>query len=117
MKKEVYICQYSDLKEGEFKIFEVGKFSIGLIIHDEKVIGYLNVCPHAGAPICEGYIDHMYISEKRFETKIDSKNSILKCPWHGYEYKIANGEAIIKDEKGLTSVDLLTKGKEIYLIL
>ena len=56
--------------------FEVGDKEVGLIKRDDKICAYAATCPHAGARLCEGWID---------------AQGRIVCPDHKYRFDPVNG--------------------------
>lgn len=50
---------------------------VAIYRHDDKISAISNVCAHQGGPLGEGKI----------------VNGCLTCPWHGYQYKVENGQS------------------------
>lgn len=117
MKKYQFGCEINKIKTGEFNIFSVGKISLGAIKIKDGFKVYLNVCPHAGAPVCIGEVCFLSESSSPFETSLDQDFRILKCPWHGYEFDLNTGKAIIPDIKGLITVEYKVVNEELYVLI
>ena len=56
--------------------FTIHEKTICLIQHDGKFYAFQALCPHAGAPLKDGYID--------------AKGNIV-CPLHHYKFCLSNG--------------------------
>lgn len=50
---------------------------VAIYRHDDKISAISNVCAHQGGPLGEGKI----------------VDGCLTCPWHGYQYKVENGQS------------------------
>lgn len=50
---------------------------VAIYRHDDKISAISNVCAHQGGPLGEGKI----------------VAGCLTCPWHGYQYKVENGQS------------------------
>ncbi len=75
------------------KEIEIGVFNVG-----GEFYAYRNVCPHAGAPICQGKICGTTAPSKVGEFILAREGEILRCPWHGWEFDLKTGAHLV-DEK------------------
>lgn len=112
-----FICKIDEISENRFTIFELNKISMGIIVYQNIARAYLNICPHAGAAICEGIINDYKISTKVHHTELISEDSLILCPWHGYEFKIETGEAIVKDCKNLVVIRLKNENGNLFVYI
>ena len=44
------------MPDGDYRVFAVDEFEVGIFRTGSKVLAYENVCPHAGGPVCQGKI-------------------------------------------------------------
>lgn len=75
MADYVKVASMGDLHENESKVVTVNGTEVALIKIGANVCAVRNVCPHKGGPLGEGEI----------------QGSILTCPWHGWEFDLADG--------------------------
>jgi nitrite reductase/ring-hydroxylating ferredoxin subunit len=86
------VCRVEDLPEGERVIVDTGvKLGIGVYNIHGKYVAVRNVCPHAGAPLCLGMLGGAPVSDTPNERTWAYDGEILKCPWHGWEFKLPEG--------------------------
>ena len=92
--KNIVVCPASEIPVGERKIVEGEGFSIGVYNIDGKFYAIKNVCPHAGAPLCEGHIQttHRPGAVGEFDPALEGR--VLRCPWHGWEFDIVTGKGL-----------------------
>jgi nitrite reductase/ring-hydroxylating ferredoxin subunit len=64
------------LEENRLTEIAVAGKAIGLLKRGSSLLAFSAVCPHAGANLCEGWID---------------ARGHIACPLHGYRYDPANG--------------------------
>ncbi|HEY1687611.1 MAG TPA: Rieske (2Fe-2S) protein [Solirubrobacteraceae bacterium] len=89
----------TELPEGTKRIVDVGGRSIGVMHLGDRYYALRNACPHHGAPLCEGTISGTMSAGRPYEYTFDAEDLVLRCPWHGYEFRLDTGESII-DPRG-----------------
>ena len=71
---------------------------IGVFNVDGRFYAVRNVCPHMGAPLCEGTVagtSEMRTDKNgRYTVEWVREGEILSCPWHHFEFDIATGRTI-----------------------
>jgi nitrite reductase/ring-hydroxylating ferredoxin subunit len=98
------ICATDELPSGSRKIVEIDGTSIGVLNVDGRYHALLNVCPHHGAPICEGVVKGTMVGPAAHEYRYEQHNEWITCPWHGYEFRLQTGRALVKSERGRVRV-------------
>jgi nitrite reductase (NADH) small subunit len=79
-----------DFAEDSITTIEIEDRSIGIVNAGGEIYAVLNVCPHALAPICEGRLTGTFVPSDPGTAVWGMQNRILRCPWHGFEYDLAN---------------------------
>ncbi len=129
------VAKVGDIAPGERKICSVAAFGkeieIGIFNVGGRFVAYRNVCPHAGAPVCQGRVCGTTASGKVGEYILEREGEILRCPWHGWEFDLLTGKHLV-DEKmklraydietqpaheTLESIDVETEGETILLLI
>lgn len=101
MKGGQVACDASDLPPGARLIVQLGRVSVGLFNIAGEIVAVRNLCPHAGAPVCEGLLTNAIVSDRPFERHIAFEGQILKCPWHGWEFKLPEGVTLTEPHERL----------------
>ena len=65
----------SQLQDGTCLAVEVGGKSLVLVRSGSRIFAMENRCPHAGAPLSEGFVEGPNIT----------------CSWHGWSFDLASG--------------------------
>jgi len=101
-KKSVHkLAELKDVRPGKPAIAylpdgrEIALFNI-----DGKVYALDNACPHMGGPLGEG----------------DIEDSVVTCPWHGWQFNVMTGECINMPGDDAASIPLEIRGEEIFLV-
>jgi 3-phenylpropionate/trans-cinnamate dioxygenase ferredoxin subunit len=74
--RQVDAITIHDLKEGTITECMAGEKKICLLRRDGQVYAFPATCPHAGARLCEGWLDAL---------------GRIVCPLHKYRFDPANG--------------------------
>lgn len=77
---------------------EIGVFNVGGVL-----VAYRNVCPHAGAPVCQGTVCGTTFSGDVGEFTLARQGEILRCPWHGWEFDLLTGAQLVDAKMKLKS--------------
>lgn len=92
--KSALVCKASEIPVGGKKIFDIDGLSIGVFNIAGKYYAIKNVCPHAGAPLCEGHIQTTHRPGEVGEFDPALEGRVLRCPWHGWEFDIVTGKGL-----------------------
>jgi nitrite reductase/ring-hydroxylating ferredoxin subunit len=92
--QSIVVCAASEIPIGGKRIVEADGLSIGVFNIAGKFYAIKNVCPHAGAPLCEGHIQTTPRPGEvgKFEPALEGR--VLRCPWHGWEFDIVTGKGL-----------------------
>lgn len=71
---------------------QVGDEPVGLFRVGDEIVGWRSVCPHAAAPVCQGVVDGTRVTSAVYEYRYGRDDEVLQCPWHGWEFDLANGQ-------------------------
>lgn len=81
---QIVACRRQDLVDGQILEVTAGSVSLAVAQCDDKIYAIHNVCPHKGAPLCQGTI-----SLRRGE---------IICPWHRFRFALATGKSATNEE-------------------
>ncbi len=73
---------------------------IALFKIDGQIYALDNRCPHMDGPLGEG----------------DVENSIVTCPWHGWQFQVDSGSCINMPGVDATTLDVVVEGDQIFLL-
>jgi nitrite reductase (NADH) small subunit len=92
--RQLVVCKADEILPGERRIVEDEKISIGVYNIKGQFYAIKNVCPHAGAPLCQGHIQTTHRPGEVGEFEPTLEGRVLRCPWHGWEFDIITGKGL-----------------------
>ncbi len=93
------VGRVSELPVGERMIVTVERRSIGVFNVHGQFYALRNQCPHQGAPLCQGSIKGTALPSAPGEYRWAREGEILRCPWHGWEFDLTNGQSIFNPHR------------------
>ena len=69
------LCEFSDLKEGEGLPIEIEGYHLAVFLNDGRPSVMSDTCPHAGAPMSQGWV----------------KDGCAICPRHCWAFDLNDG--------------------------
>lgn len=79
----------------QVRIVDVGARQIGIVRWGDRVFAISNLCSHQGGPVCEGVLSGQLIASQPGELAVDEGRPTLACPWHGWEFDLNTGRALL----------------------
>ncbi|HRW03593.1 MAG TPA: Rieske (2Fe-2S) protein [Caldilineaceae bacterium] len=89
----------SELPVGSRKIIEINGRTIGVFNANGTYYALRNMCPHQAAPLCKGHVTGTTLPSQPGEYQWERDGEILRCPWHGWEFDITNGQSVFNPHK------------------
>ncbi len=71
----VSVAKVSELPDGRGRCVQIGDVEVGIFRVGDAVHALENACPHAGAPLSEGWL----------------QGPIVNCPLHGWRFDVRTG--------------------------
>lgn len=114
-KQRHAVAKVAEMPVGARKIVKVPAFGkeveIGLFNVNGKLVAYRNVCPHAGAPVCQGKVCGTTAPSKVGEFLLVRPGEIVRCPWHGWEFDLLTGEHLVDEKMKLRGYEVETSAE------
>ena len=88
------VCAADELPPGTRRIVTVGTRPIGVFNVGGRYYALRNVCPHQGAPLCEGPLTGTTLPGPPGTFRFGREGEILRCPWHGWEFDVTTGRSV-----------------------
>jgi nitrite reductase/ring-hydroxylating ferredoxin subunit len=101
-----------ELDGRRFTVFNLG----------ERFVAYQDHCLHQGGPVCSQGTLHPHLTAEltpdgEVREFFKEGDQVIACPWHGWEYDLATGEALWNRQRRLRSARVEVDGAEIVVRL
>ena len=103
-------------EEGTVVMVSVGDHRIGLYQVGGRFHALANRCPHRGAPLCLGTVATP-IEAGEEGLRLGRPNSIVRCPWHKWEFEIASGRSLVDERLRVRRYAVRVDGDEVVVRL
>lgn len=111
------VCDVEELPRGSKRTFQIGVHRIGVFNVNGSFHALRNLCPHAGAPVCEGVVSGTTEGDSPYDMRWTKEGEILRCPWHGWEFDIASGKTITEPIRKVQSYPVNVEDGQIAVEL
>jgi len=99
LRVEIHVGREDEIPEGQRKLIQLGKVSIGVFHHKSGWYALRNQCLHAGGPVATGVLT----------------GDTLTCPWHGYQYNVTSGRLLVDPSAKLETYPVILKAGEVFI--
>ena len=94
--RQVKVGSTSEFADPGRKIIAFERIEVGVFKLDSEFFAYLNQCPHAGGPACQGKmiakVEEIIADDRTSKGMMFSKTKMhVVCPWHGFEFDVRTG--------------------------
>lgn len=113
-ERRIAIGRTDEIAPGERKLVSVDGRSLAIFNVKGDYRVYLNICPHAFAPVCVGRIGGTTLPSPPGEYRWGREGEILACPWHGWEYDLLDGQCLT-DKRKLYSFEVSIENGELII--
>lgn len=95
----VKVAQKSELPKDSGYYVEVNGKEMALFKIGDEVFAIYQICPHAGAPLSEGFLHGKKVT----------------CPWHGWEFDVTNGQCTFNPGIQQPVYKVKIEGDDVYV--
>lgn len=88
------VCRVEELAPGGCRSVAVDGRSVCVVNVDGRFHAVRDVCPHQGASLCAGTLGGTMVASRPQEYRYVPERSILRCPWHGWEFDVRTGRSL-----------------------
>jgi nitrite reductase (NADH) small subunit len=105
-----------EFPDRKITIREIDGTSVGIFRDGEEFSAMLNICPHRAAPVCQGLMGGTMLPSGPGEFVYGMDGLVLRCPWHGWEFDVRNGESVGPvDKRNLTMLAIEVEQGDVYV--
>jgi nitrite reductase (NADH) small subunit len=98
---ELRVASIDEILDGERKLVELNRISIGIFHHKGGWYAIRNYCLHRGGPVATGLL----------------AGDQVVCPWHGYTYNLTDGRLVTDPSARLEMYPVSVRDGGVYLRL
>ena len=102
--------------EGSVRMLEIGGHRVGLYRVGDELHALADRCPHRGAPLCAGRVATPIETDGGMLT-LGRGRSIVRCPWHKWEFDIATGRSLVDDRLRVRRYSVRLEGEHVVVSL
>ena len=95
MSRRHVVCAVAELRPGQRRIVDLDGASIGVFNVGGRFYALRNRCPHRGGALCRGPVSGTALPSEDRSFRYGRDDEILRCAWHGWEFEIATGRALV----------------------
>ena len=115
MTNSVVVCRADELGPGERRLVTTPRGEVGVFNVGGTYRAYKNVCPHAGAPVCQGGISGTTTVSEDGEARWIKDGEILRCPWHQWEFDLTTGKTITSPTRSVATFRVEVEDGDVVL--
>ncbi|MBT8400892.1 MAG: Rieske (2Fe-2S) protein [Rhodothermia bacterium] len=116
MTSEWEVGRVEDLKPGTRRIINVKGRQVGVFNVAGRFYALRNICPHQGAPLCEGEIGSTLLPSRPGEYVVGREGEVLRCPWHQWEFDITSGRCLVDSRVRVKTFEVVVRDGHLFLI-
>ncbi|HEY1368642.1 MAG TPA: Rieske 2Fe-2S domain-containing protein [Gaiellaceae bacterium] len=102
--------------EGQVRVVEIGGHRVGLFRVEGSLYALADRCPHRGAPLCAGAVATP-VEVTDGAVAIGKPASVVRCPWHKWDYEIATGRCLVDEKLRVRSYAVRLEGDDVVVSL
>ena len=111
-----------ELPEGERRTVEVDGRAVTVFNLGERFVAYVDRCLHQGGPVCSRGTLHPHLTAEilpdgEVREFFKEGDQVIACPWHGWEFDLATGEALWNRKRRLRAATVEVDGSELVVRL
>lgn len=116
-EERVFICEAETLPPGARLVREIAGRSIGLFNVRGRFYALHNRCPHRGGPVCLGPVTGTALPSDVLRYAYGREGEIVRCAWHGWEFDIATGRAVVDPTVRARTYPVEVKDGRVYVVI
>ena len=111
----VDVCAAGELERGTMVRVHAGTTPVVVIrASDGGLHALIDRCPHQGGPLSRGKLQTAVVGDGPGDYR-EAQTTILKCPWHGFEFDVATGCALFDPRRRVRRFDVHEENGRVVL--
>ena len=94
-------AKVSEIPPGSIREVQVSGQPVALANVGGRFYAIHNTCLHRGGPLGQGQLE----------------GTVVTCPWHGWQFDVTNGKAVMNPNAGVGCLYSEVQGDEVYVDL
>jgi 3-phenylpropionate/trans-cinnamate dioxygenase ferredoxin subunit len=115
LERKLALGTLQEMGPGTKKMVRLEGKSIGVFNINGRFFALRNVCPHQGAPLCEGLVTPLVTSSVPGHFEWERDGEIIRCPWHQWEFDIQTGCMIVDPKTRTKTYDVTVEKFDVTL--
>jgi nitrite reductase/ring-hydroxylating ferredoxin subunit len=75
-----------------------------------------NICAHMAAMLTGGWIQSEVVQgESFFDIDVEEGSPIVRCPWHGFRYRLRDGACTVDPKLRVRSYDVVVRDDKLFV--
>lgn len=103
-------------EEGHVRMLDLDGHRVGLYRVEGAFHALADRCPHRGAPLCSGKVATP-IETDGADVTLGQRHSIVRCPWHKWEFEIATGKSLVDARLRVRQYAVRIDGEDVVVSL
>jgi len=95
----VRAARKDEVPPGTIREFQLDGRTVAVANVDGKFFVINNTCLHRGGPLGEG----------------EMEGSVVTCPWHGWQYDVTTGKALLNPAVGVETFAIELRGDDLFV--
>ncbi|HEX3326835.1 MAG TPA: Rieske 2Fe-2S domain-containing protein [Actinomycetota bacterium] len=98
------------------RVIEAEGRRVAVLSVGERFFALRDRCPHKGASLCEGTVGGTFLPSAPQEYLYGMDNSVIRCPWHGWEFDLETGRSLMEpDDVGVQVYPVSVDGDTVIV--
>lgn len=110
-------CHLADLPDGSIRRARVGGRAVAVARRGDELIAFHPTCPHRGGPLERGRIVPLLTGGEPGALCLAGDRAVLACPWHGWEFRLDNGESVVDPAVSLRTYPCEVRDERVFVDL
>lgn len=89
----------ADVRREGCRVVQVDGRPVGVISVGDAFYAVADRCPHMGAAMCTGSLSGTLLPSAPHELVYGLDQQVIRCPWHGWEFDITNGQSVFNPHR------------------